>query len=571
MTKLLNPQHPRLYINAEKIIKMKAQLKDDSFFRLMTDRLLSRADGLINEATVEFKITGPRMLKNCQEIHSRVTTLSLAYHLTDNKKYASRAIKELVAVADYPHWNKDHFLDTAELITAFAIGYDWLFHVLSQTEKLSITTAMIEKGIQPGLGEIEKKAFWSAHKYNWNQVSNGGLIIGALAIADENPEVCDKVFEATVKNLPIAFNSYGKDGGWEGGPDYWNYTTWYSVLLVDALLTNTENDFGLSATPGFDKTGLFPIYNCGTSGKQFTFADGDADDVHKAYPTLFWLGSHFKLDASINENHRLLKISIDKNLHFDAFNLVWYVPAVTNAAPLPTSRLFSGIDAGYMRKAWDQQSLSIAFKGGYNLADHAHLDMGTFVLDYGGVRWASDLGRDNYDLPLYFQRIAGGGRWRYFRLNTHSHSTLVLNNDNQRADAKAKIVQFVPDQEAVVDLSEAYAFYANSVLRKFTLTHDGGVVISDKVAGNITLKSVQWQMLTTAKVVAYGNKATLSIAGKKMYATILDPPHAVFHVISAEQTNPEMRNEGHKLLCSNINIAEELTCEIVIQFSTHAQ
>ena len=163
-------------------------------------------------------------------------------------------------------------------------------------------------------------------------------------------------------------------------------------------------------------------------------------------PALFWLGSHFKLDASINENHRLLKISIDNNQPFDAFNLVWYVPALANAEPLPTNRLFSGIDAGYMRKAWDKKSLSIAFKGGYNLADHAHLDMGTFVLDYDGVRWASDLGRDNYDLPLYFQRIAGGGRWRYFRLNTHSHNTLVLNNDNQRADARAKIIEFDSNQ-----------------------------------------------------------------------------------------------------------------------------
>jgi hypothetical protein len=572
MTRLLSTQHPRLYVNAEKISKMKEQIKDDPTFRLLSYNLLSRAEGLISETTVEFKITGPRMLKNCQEILSRITTLGLAYHLTNNNKYAARAIEELLAASKYPHWNQAHFLDTAELITAFAIGYDWFFHVMSEIEKQTIKKAMIEKGLQVGLEEHAKNIWWAGHKFNWNQVCNGGLIIGALSIADENPELCNNIFDATVKYLPIAFNSYGRDGGWEGGPDYWAYTTWYSILLVDALLTNTGSDFGLSKTPGFDKTALFPIYNCGTTGKQFNFADADADDVHKAYPTLFWLGSHFKIDAGINENHRLLKISIDNNLPFDAFNLVWYVPPVSNAKPLAVNKLFSGINAGYMRGRWDKRSISLAFKGGYNLADHAHLDLGTFVLDYDGVRWASDLGRDNYDLPDYFQRIVGGGRWRYFRLNTKSHNTLVLNNDNQQVDARAKIVQFDPDNEqpyAVVDLSEAYKAQANSVLRTFKLTGESSVLVSDKVEGNETLQSVQWQMLTDAEVLVSNNKATLLRDGKIMHAKIIQPVNAVFEVVSAEQREPEMFNKGYKLLCSRITKFDDSKCEIIIQFDGH--
>ena len=46
----------------------------------------------------------------------------------------------------------------------------------------------------------------------------------------------NEIFDATTKHLPIAFNSYGKDGGWEAGPDYWQYTTWYSAL-TDRCIT----------------------------------------------------------------------------------------------------------------------------------------------------------------------------------------------------------------------------------------------------------------------------------------------------------------------------------------------
>ena len=39
-------------------------------------------------------------------------------------------MKELRAAAAFPDWNPSHFLDTAEMTHAFAIGYDWLYEGL---------------------------------------------------------------------------------------------------------------------------------------------------------------------------------------------------------------------------------------------------------------------------------------------------------------------------------------------------------------------------------------------------------------------------------------------------------
>jgi Heparinase II/III-like protein/Domain of unknown function (DUF4962) len=565
---IIQTAHPRLFINADRISELMQLMKTDSFFAGLSQSVIRKADELLTMDVVPFQIVGPRMLKNCQEIHRRVATLSFCSLLTGDNRYAIRAKDEMMSAADYPHWNKDHFLDTAELITAFAIGYDWLYDVLPKPDLAFIKKTMIEKGIQPGLEEHKKNIWWAGHKYNWNQVCNGGLIIGALSVADEEPALCKEVFEATVKYLPIAFNSYGKDGGWEAGPDYWKYTTWYSVLLIDALQTITGNDFGLSATEGFDKTGYFPIYCAGPADKYFNF--GDAGENVAPVSTLFWLGKKFSNESFISENHRLLKKALADNEVIETFNLIWYSPPSGKEISLPTKKCFNDIHVGSFRSEWKNAAATfIGFKGGNNQADHGNLDLGSFVLDMKGVRWAVDLGRDSYDLPNYFNRTEGGGRWNYFRTNTKSHNTLVLNNDIQRATAKAKLISCGLEGDAavaIIDLSEAYAPHAHSATRKIKMISSSEIIITDRVEWAGEEKHIRWQLLTDAEIALQGNKAELIKEGQKIVATIIQPANADFEIVSAEQSAPEMNNEGYRQLVLNRNEKNKIS-EIVICIS----
>jgi hypothetical protein len=269
-------------------------------------------------------------------------------------------------------------------------------------------------------------------------------------------------------------------------------------------------------------------------------------------PVLFWLGKQFNNDHYITENHRLLIKAINAKVNFDAFNLVWYMPAKNKSLELPLNYHFSDIELGVFRSGWENPNATfIAFKGGNNQADHAHLDLGSFVLDMNGVRWASELGRDSYDLPDYFDLSEGGGRWNYFRLNTKSHNTLVLNNDNQRALAKAAIISFEEKEDekvAEIDLSEAYQPHAESVIRTIRLQNKGNVIISDTVEWAGSNKLFQWQMLTDAEIILGGNTAELFKDGEKMNVSILQPSDAVFEIISAEQEEPQLENVGYKLL-----------------------
>ena len=107
-------------------------------------------------------------------------------------------------------------------------------------------------------------------------------------------------------------------------------------------------------------------------------------------------------------------------------------------------RLLRGeVETALFRSDWDDpEALFVGVKAGYNQAHHGHLDLGNFEMDALGVRWARDLGGDNYNLPKYWSYQQGGTRWTYYRLNSFSHNVPVLGGENQNANATAKMTRF---------------------------------------------------------------------------------------------------------------------------------
>src|SRR5262249_13628184 len=127
--------------------------------------------------------------------------LALLYRLDGDRRWASRARDELLAAAAFSDWNPPHFLDVAEMVNAFAIGYDWLYDFLSVEDRATIRRALVEKGLRPAEQAYAAKAFWVRATHNWNLVCNGGIAIGALAIGDEEPGLAGTVLAQALAGL----------------------------------------------------------------------------------------------------------------------------------------------------------------------------------------------------------------------------------------------------------------------------------------------------------------------------------------------------------------------------------
>jgi hypothetical protein len=550
--KTLRTEHPRLILLDRDLDHIRTLVQQVPLARKIHADLVKEAERLIAVPPVEYKLVGPRLLAQSRHCLDRIYTLALLYRLEKKQQYLERAVRELRAAADFKDWNPSHFLDTAEMTHAFAIGYDWLYPALSDEERTWIRAALIEKGLNPGLAAYETQAPWVSSRMNWNQVCNGGIAIGALAVADEEPDKSRVLLRDALESLPRALAGYAPDGGWVEGPGYWHYGTSYAVYFLAALESALGTDFGLAASRGFDHAGHFRVYFSGPSGKSFNFAD--AHDRVEAAPEMFWLARRFMEPVYAWQEQRILEAGATP----DALDLIWLQPEGRNPKQegWPLNAIFHGVQVAFLRSAWDDpNAIFVGVKGGDNKANHSHLDLGSFVLDGGGVRWALDAGPDDYNLPGYF----GRQRWSYYRTRTESHNTVLIDSENQDPRGEANITShlFSPDLSWVeLDLTHAYTRRLKQFHRKIGIAQGQQVFIEDALESEQPVEAL-WGMLTDSEVALGGQTAELQKNGWTLSAEILSPRHAVFDVAPALAPAPQASNLGIKKLV--VRLGEKVT------------
>jgi hypothetical protein len=550
----LRPGHPRLIALDADIARVRGLVASDPVARKWHEDLRARASQVLTQPPVEYHLIGPRLLQVSREALRRIVTLGLLYRLDGDRAYADRAISELMTICAFKDWHPPHFLDTAEMTHAAAIGYDWLYDLLTPAQRAIVKQAIIEKGIEPALELYKGNKGWVGGVYNWTQVCNGGITIGALAIADEEPALANLVLSYARRSIAKTFDEFEPDGAWLEGCGYWNYGTRYAVYFLAALQTALGTDFGFTDHPGFALAGDFRVYLAGPTYRVFNFADG-GEGIGRA-GQMFWFADRY---------HKPLYAWFEASVPAspDPWALLWYVPGGTRPADLPLDKQFRRADVAVFRSAWgDPNAVFVGFKGGRNPAPHGHLDLGTFVLDALGQRWACDLGADDYNLPGYF----GKQRWTYYRLSTAGHNTLTVNDQNQALDCQAPITAFSssPDRAfAVADLSAAYPMM-RKVQRGVALLARKHVLIQDEIEAEKPV-DVVWAMHTRAELSLDGATATLAQGGKSLTARILSPQGAQFATESADPGPPQARNEGvTKLMVRMTGVTGEARLAILL-------
>ena len=566
--------HPRLVFTNEQLAANLEAAKSDPLRAELHRYLVRLAESQWKQKPIAHIVIGPRLLDQSRHAISQVLTNAMAFRLTGDTRFANFARDVMLRAAAFPDWNPSHFLDTAEMACALALGYDWLFDQLTSEERRTIKTALLEKALR-----YAPEAYGSAHRpqflhfvtdhHNWNQVCNGGLLLAALALADEKPELARLVIGGVRKSLPLAMAPYEPDGAYPEGPVYWGYGTRYNVYLLAALESALGTDFGLGSSPAFHRTALYRVHMASATGQSFNYADGrsrlGADDA------LTWLAQRYRHPYAMAANRRWLGELLrqppdDETERFVALHAVWFPERQPDAAITrpPLDAHFRGpSELAVFRSAWDDpRALWVGFKAGSNSVNHAHLDLGTFTLDADGIRWAVDLGRDDYNLPGYWERATvKSQRWQYFRLNNHGHNTVTPGTLLQEPAAVAPILHFASTPArafAVADLTTAYPGAATRFLRGLAMLDRNRVLVQDDVTGLAPGVPLTWRMLTATNVTLDSpRRATLTHAGRTLTLEILQPSSAAFIARHAKPpTVVENQNKGITVIEATLPAAE---------------
>lgn len=543
VTDKIAPSHPYILAKQTDWDKIKIVSTTDAKAIVVRTKMLAVADAIIPLPPQEYKFQDDkRILDAAQMVKDRVYKLGASYQLTGDAKYAKRAYEEMASAAAWPDWNPKHFLDTAEVTNGLGVGYDWIYSYMTTAQKTTIRDAIISKGLQPGLDNYTsyKTSSFPKDESNWNNVCNGGMIVGALAIAKENKAVAEQVLQAALPSSLNGFKQWAPDGGYSEGIGYWHYAMQYTAVTLAALNSATGTDFGLSQQPGFSNAGNFPIHMIANGRGDTAFNYGDEYPNQGVAVENLYLGKLFNNPVYTWQGQQLM---YPTGPLADPKALIWYDPTLPAQSPsqagMKTDAYFKNSETVLMRNGWDNPLGSFAgVKAASVRHGHSDLDLGDFVFSALGESWATELGRDDYNYPGYFEENATtGNRWEFYRKRAEGQNTMVFNleqkisgpdRDPNGTAVFQKFNSAPTEASAVTDLTAASPTDVKSWKRGVKLfDNKTQLLIQDEVQGQDSLKSAWWFMNTGAniEVAPDGRSAILSKekngVAKKVLARII--------------------------------------------------
>jgi hypothetical protein len=530
------PPHPRLLLLKGEEKRIQQKLKVDATYNFLHKIIIEECNDLLQEPVLDRKMIGKRLLRTSRELWRRIFFLAYSWRVTGDARYLKRAEKELLTVAAFGDWNPSHFLDVAEMTMGVAVGYDWLYAGLTPETRRILEDAIIQKGLRPSL--LDENNAWLKANHNWNQVCNTTMAFGAIAIAERDPELARTIIERSEKGIQLPMAEYLPDGGYPEGYGYWSYGTTFNVLFLSAMEVLNGKPYPLASHPGFMKTPRYFLHMTGPSGWPFNYSDCDPKPLLN--PAMFWFASRLKEPGLLAFESRL--IEGHKNLHrireLPAL-MVWALDLDLSKIPKPKELQWVGggkNPVALLRSSWDPvKSIFVGLKGGSPEVAHGHMDIGSFVIDALGERWAIDLGHQDYNSleskgMKIFKMKQDSDRWKVFRNSNFSHNTLTINKQLQNVEGYAPIISSTSGprfRSAVTDLTGVYSINTKKALRGVAIVEDQYVAVRDE----ITLKidgTVRWNMITGADVKIIDNRtAELTKNGKKFFLRVSEPSDAV--------------------------------------------
>ncbi|MBQ0101409.1 MAG: heparinase II/III family protein [Firmicutes bacterium] len=533
--------HPRMIFTNDKIAFLKEHVGKDDVYGNTIKSVVAEADKWAAKDLLKYELRdGLRLLYVSHDALDTVMYCCEAYFFTGDKKYSDRVLAEFDNLLRFPDWHPYHDLDYGVLALAAGFAFDWLYGlmtpeyrawVVSRLEELVFRPAYndylnkIYTKYQPGVCEAPENEF--TRTYPWVQdtpgdnhklINDAGISVCAMAICGENPETdrkCEEVlswgYDLDKKFIRDAYDA--KDGSYFEGMGYWEYGMRHLALRIAAMDTACGTHYELIDWEGFRKTIYFPVMLSSIDLHAFSFSDGSEEDT--CYPPLLMLAGLYGMNG-------IAKLRADriKNGGGSSFDLAWLYDGIYSSdesAEMPLDYGDVGTTNATFRTNWDKDSLFVGIHYGKNRLPHGHLDMGEFCVDYSGVRFMTDLGKDNYNIVRYGD---------CYRMRAEGHNCLVINpskEPDQSWEGETYVDTFVVGEKSYCSADMSSAYPGKQVRRDLILDRKTETAEVRDVIKCEKNDNVWWFGQTQAEIeiIDGGKAAILTRNGVKMKVTSL--------------------------------------------------
>lgn len=526
--------HPRVMATADDFARIREQYKTDEYMKQIVDSVISQADSYCKQEPIFYKYDDAlRTLVTANRLRDRMFAVGFAYQVTGDKKYADCAWANLNALNDFPDMNAGHPIDTGSYGTGVAIGYDWCYDAFTTEQRENIEMnakrlhlTVIHDGyygrspVRGGNdGNINVVGYYNKWISNYNAWTNSGSILMSIAFMDTYPELCSDLLAHCIRSTEYTFKNLYPDGAWVESTNYWSIVAHAMAQIFSALKTTYGTDFNLSRFPGTEVTGItnmtlrsmFSTYNYHDAGPEESYANF----------YMSFMGNYFNQPELLAARRGTLTKAYDSRMKSQSahvYDALFYDPDVKpeEIEALPKVYTAEGLELFSVHKDYtDYDGLFLAAHGGPVNFYHSHYDVGDFVLDMNGQRWAYSLPAEDYNSSL-------SGSEKY-RMRTEGHNTVSINNGagyNQIGSAYAPIIASAEGSGgayAVYDMSDVYADVSDYKRGFYVDDNFSTVTVRDEIELTKNNSEVYWFMHTQANAeIIDEHTAILSFNGKSL-------------------------------------------------------
>jgi len=348
-------------------------------------------------------------------LNATITKSSFVAMITDDKQHEEVAKLAIKKVLEYKEW--DYFMEQGtnkiiglqmgpDALISMCLAHDWIGDKLTQEEKDNIIKGIIEKGVPACYNSLylmrnpEKSGLWviiptstikfeaDTKRWPWflNQtnlkiIPVAGLTFASVLLHGKHPEA-KKWLEMARWGVETVTKIYYKDGSYDEGVGYWDYSTRHIIMAVELLKRNLKIDY--TKEMNFKGSIKFVMQmSAPFKGQKYATANFSDAGFNPDASAGFWVAKQFKDGLA---QYTAEMAGGRRNM----FAFIYYDKNVKSQLPSKKD-MDVKFDMGWIisRTGWTEDDSFLAFRGG-NPGNHEHADRNSFILHAHGDRLLHD-------------------------------------------------------------------------------------------------------------------------------------------------------------------------------------